>query len=581
MTRVHPLSSHLLPDITSYRQTAGSRVAYLARPASSTEHSLRAIHQHSQHSDITIVSNGDTQSRGKHSPQSVRSYSKYLSKRCPDVYKVDKYYVGRLKELPPPSSVQGKWDEEVRPDLERHLCQATNMLSKSMPDEEVITEPVLCMAGKKCSPTSVPLEPGATCPKDPVALHPTIWIYCGGRKCKKQVSKAVSNLTYLQHFLKRFSMEAPHISLYAPWPAVREHSPVSPHQSLHQIAPIPTNNISFAIQQMFSGQETICGARARFSIGISGGKVERYSTIGGLIVVDNSLFVMTSAHAIVNWLLANSRGIFSDETGSRSDMSTSADSESDTSSDSGSATSIDSTISCSGRVASPGSPLPEARSLDAIEEGIWTDLGLPRIMAYMTHGTINGDYSFPYQAPSTSDFALAEVRTGASLLNEYYDPDDDSMTMITDHMPVQELSSEFVWIVTKCGNTPLKGYLLAGDACVILRGTVMRTKKIQIPVVGGMFILSCIKAVQRLTKIDAHGMSGSWVVRGGTLYGIVYAAYDRSPYLHMLPAENLFRDIAELLQASEVRVAKAQDIHDHQVLLALHTSNIEGIVYST
>ena len=44
------------------------------------------------------------------------------------------------------------------------------------------------------------------------------------------------------------------------------------------------------------------------------------------------------------------------------------------------------------------------------------------------------------------------------------------------------------------------------------------------------------------------GISGSWVVRQGTLCGIVYAAYEQTPYLHMLCAEDIFRDLSEFLR---------------------------------
>lgn len=50
-------------------------------------------------------------------------------------------------------------------------------------------------------------------------------------------------------------------------------------------------------------------------------------------------------------------------------------------------------------------------------------------------------------------------------------------------------------------------------------------------------------------------MSGSWVVRDGNLYGSIYAAYDRSPYLHMIPAENIIQNISEFLGTSDVSVA--------------------------
>jgi hypothetical protein len=73
-------------------------------------------------------------------------------------------------------------------------------------------------------------------------------------------------------------------------------------------------------------------------------------------------------------------------------------------------------------------------------------------------------------------------------------------------------------------------------------------------------------------------MSGSWVVREGKLCGVIYAAYDRSPYLHMLPAERIFQDIAELVKASIVRVANARDIYVHKTPIK---PDDEGMIHLT
>jgi hypothetical protein len=356
------------------------------------------------------------------------------------------------------------------------------MLSKSMRDEEVITELVLCMAGKKCLPADVQLEPDATCPKDPVALNPTIWIYCGSQKCKKRVSKAIGNLTYLTHFLVRFGMETPHTSLHAPWPAAGEQ----PLQLSHLTGNF--DNVSFAIQDRTSSQNTICGARARFTMETSNGIVERYSTIGGLIVVNNSLFAMTSAHAIMNCWLEGSHGTSSGETESTSNVSPDAGSVYETSSDSESDTSTDSSYSTSARVTSMKKLSLEAKRAHEAKQGTWTDSQLPKIVAYMSRGSTKGDFSFPDPAPSTSDFALVDLGSVVQLSNEYFNPDLNTIVTISDHIPAFELLSGDVWIITSCDKTPVKGYLLEPDASVILRGTVMRTKKIQVAFTGGMLI---------------------------------------------------------------------------------------------
>jgi hypothetical protein len=115
-------------------------------------------------------------------------YTEYHSKKSSSIRKVDGYYVGLLLQLPPPVVVRERWIEDVRTDLENDLCLATSQLSRSMTDEEVMVELVLCMAGKKCSTADVTMPEGVECPKNPVRMVPTVWIHCGSRKCKKKVS---------------------------------------------------------------------------------------------------------------------------------------------------------------------------------------------------------------------------------------------------------------------------------------------------------------------------------------------------------------------------------------------------------
>jgi hypothetical protein len=394
--------------------------------------------------------------------------------------------------------VQGEWEKDIRPMLEIHLCQATNMLPKSMRDEDLITEPVLCMAGKKCSPTSVSLQSNATCPEDPILLRPTVWIHCGSKKCKKKVLDAVRQLSYLNHFLGKLDMEPPHVSLHAPWPAAEEYLPPQPLLAEN------VDKVSFAVQDSTSSLRTIYGARARCTFRTSQGIVERYSTIGGLIVVENSLFAITTAHTIVNCSVDSHSSISIRATGSNPSSNTGSDSETSTDSEAD---------------ASYGNlhPLPTAMtsarrsSVDLGEphgttEGTWKTSQLPGILAYMNRGTTNGDYSFPISAPSTSDFALVDPGSVLQLSNEYYNRDDNTIETISGHIPTSELLSGDVWIITSCGIAPRKGYLLAGDTSVILRGTIMRTKKIQVAVASGMFLYY-------MHRITAKLIDSSWLVR--------------------------------------------------------------------
>jgi hypothetical protein len=348
----------------------------------------------------------------------------------------------------------------------------------SMRDDEVITEAVLCMAGKKYSSIFAPSEPGEACPKDSVALNPTVWIYCGSKKCKKKVLKAIQHISALNQFLVRFQMETPHASLYAPWPAAEEHPPQFP-RLIGEV-----DNVSFAIQDRISGLDTICGARARFTIETSTGIVERYSTIGGLVIVNDSLYAITTAHTIVSCWLECSHSTSVDETESTSNVSSDEDSDCETSSESGYDASTNNPCSLAEQMVFTKEP--STKSNDVYDSGgIWTVAGLPKVLAYMKRGTTNGDYSFPITTPSTSDFALVDVGSRVKLSNKYRDPKRNTIETISDHVPTSEILPGDVWIITSCGDVPVRGYMLEGDASIILRGTVMRTKKIEVTFASG------------------------------------------------------------------------------------------------
>lgn len=473
-------SSCACTNSAPFRESVGNRNAASDQPISATRRSL-SPHQCPQHSYTSTVSARDeAQRQGRESLRTVQQYSRIFSKRCAEIYKIDKYYVGLLKEVRPPSPVQTKWDQEVRPDLERHLCRATSMLPKSMQDKEVITEPILCMAGKKRLPISIPLNAGVTYSNDSVALYPTVWIHCGSKKCKKKVVEAIRLLSYLDRFLVTFDMDAPHASLYAPWPAARGDPPQSPRLMGR------FEQVSFAIQDSTSDSGTICGARARFTFETSNGIVERYSTIGGLVVVGDSLFAMTTAHTIVNCWSKYSHSALSGQTGSTSNTSSDTDPDLVTSSESGDDASTDSSDSPSTRMASLNRPSIELEEVHETRDGMWMDAQPPKIIAYMDQGTTNGDYSFPIRAPRTSDFALIDPGSITTLSNEYYNPEHNTIVTISDHVSTGELLCGDVWIITSCGNAPLKGYMLEGDASMILRGTIMHTKKIQVAPISGM-----------------------------------------------------------------------------------------------
>ncbi|KAF2469346.1 uncharacterized protein BDR25DRAFT_263858, partial [Lindgomyces ingoldianus] len=486
---------HSIQCPNDFSESMENGIVCLDSPISATDRPLHTL---------TVPTRAEGQAKGKHPTRPAEEHTKFCSKRCAQVYKVDRLYVGLLGNLPPPSVVQDKWDRDVRPDLESYLCQATSMLSKSMRDDEVITELVLCMAGKKCSPASVVLEAGMTCPKDPIALKPTVWIHCGSKKCKKKVRETIRNLAYLNHFLDTFCMEPPYTSLHAPWPAAREISLYSPRLEGKAC------KMTFAVQCPRPGWKSICGAKARFTIQTSDGTIERYSTLGGSVMVGSSLFGLTSAHAIMNFFHEGSRSASINEVESTNNICSDSGSDCETSSDSEPEAFADSPCSSQTQTSFTRRPPLDANRIHGTEDVRWVEVPLPQIIAYLGHGTTSGDYAFPDLAPNASDFALIDIGSLGETSNEFHNPDNKAVAPIWGFIPTRDLPSGEVWIIATCGGEPLEGYLLEGDASVIVRGAVMRTKKIQVVTTG------------------APGLSGSWVVRDGALCGSIYAADDRS-----------------------------------------------------
>jgi hypothetical protein len=146
-----------------------------------------------QSQSLRMRASKDSQVLAKGPTVSTCPYVQYHPKRSNNVRKADKLYVGLLLEMPPSVDVQIKWDTEVRTNLENDLCQVTRQLPQYMTDREVMIELILCMAGTKCSKSDSSLPVEAECMKSPLRMIPTVWIYCGSRKCKKKVSRSCNS----------------------------------------------------------------------------------------------------------------------------------------------------------------------------------------------------------------------------------------------------------------------------------------------------------------------------------------------------------------------------------------------------
>jgi len=344
----------------------------------------------------------------------------------------------------------------------------TAKLDRKFSTAKSTTEPVLCMAGKECNPThaSKVLPIGVQCPPDPVLLRPTVWIYCGGSKCKARIEEEIRpNEPPLCSFLESFhSPVGFHISKQAPRPASKMAS------SLSSDLFTQANDISFAVRYPLPPNKP-WPATARFTVG----STHLYSTIGGPIHVKGKSFGLTTAHGIIDYLDQTLDEESSDEESSDEEsLASDADSEIPSS---GTFTEVYEDMKVYGPSESHEdvevdglSGSYEDMEIDGSPGSRWEASELPKILAYLGRGTFTGDYLFKDHASTTSDFALVDLQ-----------PHRHQTQPIVDIVSAKDaLFPGEVCISTTTARSPMKGYLLKNKSFLIAKGVVMQTMKIQI-----------------------------------------------------------------------------------------------------
>jgi hypothetical protein len=208
-------------------------------------------------------------------------------------------FVGKLYELPPPERLQLEWRQTIRSQLVKNLMTVIASLPQSLTRSETMVESELCMSGESFHgyPT--------------VTLTPTIWIRCGSKECRKVVQRVVVDLSHIQRF-------PVHVTLHAPRPASAEQASYSlsrdtepsivDETSLGEPSwPAPVtdmlnrkpqtihNSLVVRVQSMDANQQSACGLRVQFRS--SNGSIHT-GTLGGLVLLDDTLVGLTTAHAM-------------------------------------------------------------------------------------------------------------------------------------------------------------------------------------------------------------------------------------------------------------------------------------------
>ncbi|CAN9471992.1 unnamed protein product [Alternaria alternata] len=399
-----------------------------------------------------------------------------------ETFLVEGLYIGLLSRHQPPTKVR-EWfdDKHVREMLHTHVKR-----KNKSPD--YLTAIILCMAG---------LLEGTQ-----VRLTPTIWISTGDTRSKSSIKNSISNATYLNKFLTKFQMREPHVTVSGPeiLSGLRISSGVGVH--------------TFAIRGADNSLDSVCGTSARFTMQAAsdGSTFQCYSTIGGLILVDDDLFAITTAHAITKHGIPDPRHVVMDETDK--------------------------------------SPILRGSHLRE-----WVPSPFPNTFAYLGDAYVRGT-KVDKPVVDAADFALVEPQSFPKLGNRYQVEGWSDFETVSGHTPTAGLSSGDVTICTNDYRVPMKGYMVEGDAPVIVGGVMMLTRMIEV------------------TMPAAPGLSGSWVVRGGELCGIVYAGNASIPYLYIIPAEIMLENVKKLLGSGTVRVATTQNISEWKLR---HTPDIHTL----
>jgi hypothetical protein len=393
---------------------------------------------------------------------------------------------------------------------------------------------------------------------------------CGSRKGKKYVSKHFADqpLPSLSHFLSKHHMNPPRISRELVLPTAQGNS----EDLLFTKDEITSIELEIRVH---TSAATLCGSRIRFTIRKARDSVERFATLGGVVVADNRLYGLTTAHPVMNeyFEMRDSDG----------DTDSEFDSGFDSESDSDSGPDLNSNFAGDTNTLVKTEANPASQASSSISNVRWRDLPNPRILAYLGLGTKKGDWNFPERVPGTSDFALVDLDDIQDfpdmVLNEYCQTPGAPRERVVDHIPDAELFEGEIHILDQ-STTPLReGYLLPGSTSVILRGKIMKTRMIQIESVAGQYRFQSKKR-PILTVTAEPGLSGSWVIRNRAFCGVVYAAHDKSPYIHMLSAETVFENLKEVLNVSELRVALPSDVESLLANRAKQLHSFEGGIRS-
>jgi hypothetical protein len=270
------------------------------------------------------------------------------------------------------------------------------------------------------------------------------------------------------------------------------------------------------------------GAKVKFTRSCNGVLLQRMSTIGGIIAVDNRLYGLTTAHGVdelLGYVRDNKSDVSASDTGSVSE----SEGESER------------TCPPSSEVLSKDSSTAITRKTNPSDNTLAEDNWRKAVLGPLCYGRGNCSEKQPGHNPRSSDFALIVLPFIHARPNTIIPPvssiDIGVSSTTFEGLTIDKISEDLnigeVYIL--CSTGAKRGYLLEGDSAFLDGDTVFSTKKIQTDTPLG------------------RGLSGTWVVRGQALIGILIAVYEGEPYAHMMP-------ISQVVSAIKTTVSNAGNI---------------------
>ncbi|KAH6987098.1 hypothetical protein EDB80DRAFT_731349 [Ilyonectria destructans] len=423
-------------------------------------------------------------------------------------------YCARPSMIKLPSEALKSWNETLQREWDVELNSIRSIVvrkcGRKSQVESKIEKPELRLSGR------------AATGSNGVNLSLAVWILCGSGWCRDKVKKKLRELSLFQSCHWQIEVQEG-ASVYG---AIQDSVPLQNLDLGHPIRLREDTELYLHVETP-EDNESACGRLVCSTIMTQGVVAEqRLSRLGGRINIADDRLVVTTAHGMLEHLMAvpQSSSSTSESSGSsNSDEFEESDTEDeDCTADSGDGQQ-DGTETCEPHRDRLGYKNPEHVSS-------WTPARLGGPVNFLGMGTdaLGSDTrgSWSHLAVADTDFALLEAPELNTAKNTYamHSNQDSSPTWVR-HFPHNEGMMSGPVKVLVDDDQPENGFILPQSSSISVQGITVETQKVE------------------LREPLARGTSGSWVVRGETLCGMIIAIYDHEPFAQLITAEKLCMDI--------------------------------------